>query len=193
MQAGLEITREVARLSEQVRARFGFEISVRFGVHRGVVYLDTAQDDVYGLAANLTARVSSLAPPGTVVVSGVIEPLLRRDFELEELPARTVKGIDGPVEHFRVVAEKLDRPRIAVGPLVGRHHELSELHRLWREAEAGTLTTLGAALLGESGIGKSRLATAVADLAERSGGTVLPLSGSPFHVDAGLHPIRSLA
>ena len=34
------------------------------GVHRGLVYLDTAQDDVYGLAANLAARVSGLAPAG---------------------------------------------------------------------------------------------------------------------------------
>lgn len=192
VQAGLEITREIAKLSERVRSRFGFEISVRVGVHRGVVYLDTAQDDVYGLAANLTARVSGLAPPGTVVVSGAIEPLLRRDFELEELPARIVKGIEGPVEHYLVVAEKLDRPRIALGPMVGRHHELSELQRLWRDAESGTLTTPGVALLGESGIGKSRLATEVADFAEQSGATVLTLFGSPFHTDAGLHPIRSL-
>jgi class 3 adenylate cyclase len=192
VQAGLEITREIAKLSDRVRRRFGFEINVRVGVHRGVVYLDTAQDDVYGLAANLTARVSGLAPPGTVVVSGAIEPLLRRDFELEELPARTVKGIEGPVEHYVVLAEKPDRPRIALGPLVGRRHELSELQRLWSDAESGTLTTPGVALLGESGIGKSRLATEVAKLAERSGATVLTLFGSPFHGDAGLHPIRSL-
>src|SRR6185312_14625244 len=61
---GLEITREVARLSEQAQRRFAVEINVRVGVHRGLVYLDTAQDEVYGLAANLAARVSSLAPPG---------------------------------------------------------------------------------------------------------------------------------
>jgi class 3 adenylate cyclase len=46
--AGLEITREVARLSAQAKRRFGIEITVRVGVHRGLVYLDTAQDDVYG-------------------------------------------------------------------------------------------------------------------------------------------------
>src|SRR5262249_35979479 len=62
VQAGLEITRDVARLSEQAKRRFGIEVSVRVGVHRGLVYLDTAQTDVYGLAANLAARVSSLAP-----------------------------------------------------------------------------------------------------------------------------------
>ena len=56
--AGLEITREVAKLSEQAKRRFGIEITVRVGVHRGLVYLDTAQDDVYGMAANLAARVS---------------------------------------------------------------------------------------------------------------------------------------
>ena len=64
VQAGLEITREVARLSEQARRRFGIEINVRVGVHRGLVYLDTAQDDVYGLAANLAARVSRPGPTG---------------------------------------------------------------------------------------------------------------------------------
>ena len=72
VQAGLEITREVARLSEQARRRFGVAINVRVGVHRGLVYLDTAQDDVYGLAANLAARVSGLAPPGAVVVSEAV-------------------------------------------------------------------------------------------------------------------------
>jgi hypothetical protein len=62
VQAGLEITQEVARLSEQAERRFGIEIAVRIEVHRGLAYLDTAQDDVYGLAANLAARISGLAP-----------------------------------------------------------------------------------------------------------------------------------
>ncbi|WP_216638921.1 hypothetical protein, partial [Mycobacterium asiaticum] len=64
---GLEINRAVAKLSAQVRARFGFEVRARVGVHRGVVYLDTTQADVYGLGANLAARVCSLAPPGGAV------------------------------------------------------------------------------------------------------------------------------
>ena len=45
---------------------------------------------------------------------------------------------------------------------------------------------------GEAGIGKSRLAAAAAELAEASGSVVLELVGSPFHTDAGLHPIRTL-
>ena len=57
------------------------------GCTAGSCILDTAQDDVYGLAANLAARVSSLAPPGAVVVSDAVEPLIRNDFELEARPA----------------------------------------------------------------------------------------------------------
>jgi class 3 adenylate cyclase len=90
--AGLEITREMARLSEHARRPIGIEICVRVGVHRGLVYLDTAQDDVYGLAANLAARVSGLAPPGAVVVSDAVEMLIRNDFELEARPAATVRA-----------------------------------------------------------------------------------------------------
>ena len=68
---------------------------MRVGVHRGPVYLDTAQDDVYGVAANLAARVAGLASPGTVVVSDAVAPLIRDAFELEACPPAVVKGVEG--------------------------------------------------------------------------------------------------
>src|ERR1700730_5256577 len=129
--AGLEIVQEVARLSEQARRRFGIEIRVRVGVHRGLVYLDTAQDDVYGLAANLAARVSSLAPPGAVVVSEAVEMLIRNDFELEARPPALVKGVAEPIIHYRVVAERAPAPKSGRGPLVGRHRALAQLETSW--------------------------------------------------------------
>ena len=52
------------RAQRACATRFGFDISVRVGIHRGLVYLDTAQDDVYGLGANLAARVCSIAAAG---------------------------------------------------------------------------------------------------------------------------------
>ena len=88
----------MARLSAQAKRRFGIEITVRVRVHWGLVYLDTAQDDVYGLAANLVARVSGLAQPGSVVVSGAVEPLVRKAFEVEARPAAAVKP-DLPLAH----------------------------------------------------------------------------------------------
>ena len=192
VQAGLEITRDVARLSEQAKRRFGIEISVRVGVHRGLVYLDTAQDEVYGLAANLAARVSSLAAPGAVVVSDTVEMLVRNDFELQERPATPVKGVQEPVIHYRVLAERARVRKSAQGPLVGRDRELAELEKSWVQAQAGALSTPAVVLRGEAGIGKSRLAAAAAEMVESAGSVALELVGSPFHADAGLHPIRTL-
>lgn len=192
VQAGLDITRDVARLSERVRSRFGFDIAVRVGVHRGLVYLDVTQDDVYGLGANLASRVSGLAPPGHVVVSGAIEPLVRDYFDLEARPAQHVKGVEDPVDHFLVVGERVHRMRIPLGPLVGRNREVEYLRSAWAMAVSGSLAIPGVAFVGEAGVGKSRLATVAADLAEGSGSPVLALIGSPFHTDAGLHPVRAL-
>jgi class 3 adenylate cyclase/tetratricopeptide (TPR) repeat protein len=193
--AGLEITRQVVKLSEQVQRRFGVQINVRVGVHRGLVYLDTGQDDVYGLAANLAARVSGLAAPGEVVVSDAVAPLVGDDFELAALPPAPVKGVDGLIGHHRVLGERVAAPRVGRagrGPLVGRDRELARLQKCWARAQAGTLTTPGVVFRGEAGIGKSRLASAAAELVEGSGAVVLGLIGSPFHTDTGLHPVRTL-
>ena len=192
--AGLEITREVARLSEQAQRRFGVDINVRVGVHRGLVYLDTAQDDVYGLAANLAARVSGLAPPGTVVVSDAVAPLVGEAFELQARPPAAVKGVEGLIAHHLVLGERADAARVGVGrgPLVGRDRELAWLQKSWARAQAGTLGIPGVVFRGEPGIGKSRLAAAAVELVEGSGAVVLELIGSPFHTDAGLHPVRTL-
>jgi class 3 adenylate cyclase len=191
VQAGLDITREVQALSARVRRRFGFDINVRVGIHRGIVYLDIAQDDVYGLAANLAARVCSLAESGTVAVSGSIEPLVRDRFELQAQPPKPVKGVDGPVRHYRVIAER-DMTRMPLGLLVGRQHEMAYLQQCWAQTTAGELRTPGLVLQGEAGIGKSRLAWSAVDMAERSGAVVLQLIGSPFHTDVGFRPIRRL-
>ena len=191
VQAGLDITRDVSALSAQVRRQLGFDIAVRVGIHRGVVYLDRAQDDVYGLAANLAARVCSIAEPGTVAVSDAIEPLIRDHFELHANSPQHVKGVDDPVHSYRVDTER-ETTRVAFGPLVGRNSELDYLRQSWQQAQAGELTRPGVAFVGDAGIGKSRLAWSAVDLAERSGAVVLQLNGSPFYTDVGLRPIRRL-
>ena len=190
--AGLDIARDVAVLSERIRQRFGFTIQVRVGVHRGVVYLDLEQDDVYGLAANLAARISGLAPPGGVVVSAAVERLTRKHFELRRLKPQLVKGIAGPIEHYQVLGERASTARIPIRLVVGRECELAHIENSWRQARAGTLNTVGLAFLGEAGIGKSRLAAAAVELAERSRSVVIELTGSPLHTDVGLHPVRRL-
>jgi class 3 adenylate cyclase len=106
VQAALEITREVARLSDQSQRRFGFAVDVRVGVHLGAVYLDAAQGDFSGLAANVAAGISGHSPPGSVVVSDAVEALIRNDFELEACTPAAVKGVQESVIHYLVVSER---------------------------------------------------------------------------------------
>ena len=189
--AGLDITREVSLLSDKIRQRFGFDIAVRVGVHRGVVYLDADEDDVYGLGANLAARMCSLADPDSVAVSATIAHIVRDLFELDDMRAKPVKGIEGDIEHYRVIAER-DSGEISRGPLVGRKAELAYLEEAWAQADAGSLITPGVIIRGEAGIGKSRLAGAAIEMAERSHAVILGLFGSPFHTDVGLRPVRRM-
>jgi class 3 adenylate cyclase len=191
VQAGLDITREVAILSARVRRRFGFDIDVRVGIHRGIAYLDTAEDDVYGFAANLAARMCSLAEPGTVAVSQAVEQLIRARFELKAQLPKAVKGVEQPVHYFLVVAER-DLTPTPAGPLIGREREIAYLQHAWAQASVGELHTTGVVLVGEAGIGKSRLGWSAVEMAERSHGVVLQLIGSPFYSDVGLRPVRRL-
>lgn len=189
--AGLEITRDIAQLNERARRQFGVGIAVRVGIHRGVVYLDIAEDDVYGFAANLTARLSGFADPNTVMVSDAIEQITKGSFELEKRRPRPAKGVEGVVGHYRVIAER-DNTQFPLGPLVGREGESAHLEAAWALAQRGTLDSPGIALRGEAGIGKSRLAGSAAERARQSNGVVLELIGSPFHTDVGLRPVRRL-
>ena len=191
IRAGLEICQDVAQLNERARKRFGIGLNVRVGIHRGVVYLDTEQDDVYGFAANLAARVSGLAPPGTVTVSEAVRRVVQGKFHLEALPPQHVKGVEDPVEHYRVGFER-DTTRVPLGPFVGRQHEVAYVQSSWAQAKAAELTVPGIAMHGEAGIGKSRLASFAASLAERAGAEILEVIGSAFHTDVGMYPLRRL-
>ncbi len=191
VRAAVEIVARVAEISAQARRRFGIDIDVRVGVHRGLTYLDTGEEDVYGLAANLTARVSGLAPPGAVVVSAPVEALIRKHFELESCAAAPVKGVKGLITHYRVIEQLATRSDPSYGMLVGRMPERAAIRRCW-DAVREYGSTVALAFRGEPGIGKSRLAADAADLVERCGGRVVHLYGSSNHCDVGLHPVRRL-
>ena len=132
------------------------------------------------LAANLAARVSSLAPPGAVVVSDAVESLVRNTFELEALQPAAVKGVEELIAHHRVIGERLEPAKEKNRPLVGRQNQLARVRKAWAKAQNAALTTPGMLFVGEPGIGKSRLAAEAAELVESSGGVALELAGSAF-------------
>ena len=190
--AGLDITRTVAQLSEQAERKFDVAINVRVGIHRGLVYLDTDQDDVYGFAANLAARLCGVAERGTVAVSDAVAPLVSDSFELETCPPVRVKGLDELVSHHRVLGERAETPPPWSPPLIGRDRERSWLQQSWQRARDRALTSPGVVFRGEPGIGKTRLTAEAVEIVRGSGAPVIGLFGSPVHTDTGLHPARRL-
>ncbi len=196
IRAGLDVVESVHELSDLTQQKIGESLDVRVAVHRGIVYLDNEEDDVYGLAVNVAARLESLAEPGTVVVSEAVRRLADATFVLEAQPPRPVKGVSEPLQPYKVggirpgARKAQDRAR---SPLVGRTEELARIERAWRQVQERSVERPIAVLLrGEAGIGKSRIAGAVVDMVRRDGATVVELSGSPFHVDTGFHPVRML-
>lgn len=192
--AGLDLVDEVAALHRLVLQEHGASVEVRTAVHKGVVFLDRSNGDLYGFAVNVAARLESLADPGTLIVSEEVRRLLLDRFDLLAHPPRAVKGVEGELTTYTVLGP---RPAAATvtgtAALVGRDDEYKLLRAAWEEARTGARPPRTCfAIVGESGMGKTRLAAELCAEARASGHQVVELLGSPMHQDEGLWPVRSL-
>jgi len=194
VRAGVALVRAVHDLSQSTTSAAGESLEVRVAVHHGPVYLDFDEDDIYGLAANVGARLHSLADPGQVVISDKVRHLVRDHFEIEACEPQIVRGVAEPLASFCVVGERaVPVQRSWSTPLVEREAELEQLRHAWSPVAAATADRAAGVLLrGDAGVGKSRLVAAFVDEVCAGNACVVQLHGSPFHVDAGLHPVRTL-
>ena len=118
--------------------------TLRVGIHHGPVYLDFDEEDIYGLAANVGARLETLADPGTVVVSDEVRQLVEDHFELEACEPQMVKGVAEPLVPFRVVGERAASIPDTATPLVEREDELERLRQAWAPVAVGDTTAQAA-------------------------------------------------
>jgi predicted ATPase/class 3 adenylate cyclase/ribosomal protein L40E len=155
--AGLALLEALDRLNQQPRYA---KLSARIGIDSGAVVVQDA--DVFGDAPNIAARIQAAAAPGTVVISAATQRLVAGLFIVEELGAHALKGVDRPVRLYRVVRPSGVRGRLeaaaAAGvltPFVGRADELRLLISRWERVRRGEGQVV--TIIGEAGIGKSRL------------------------------------
>src|SRR5207253_333447 len=123
-----------------------------------------ATDDavtLVGEARNVAVRLEDAAEPGQIICSEATHRLVQGQFQCNSLGRRKIKGVSQPVELFQVQGVGAARsPTDAAGsagltPLTGRDHEISLLKDRWEQAQEGMGQVV--LLIGEPGLGKSRL------------------------------------
>ena len=170
VRAGLALAATVGELKipngEALRARIA--IATGLVVVGDLVGEGAAQEQaVVGETPNLAARLQALAEPGGVVIAEATRRLLGAGFALEDLGKHELKGIGGLVRAYVVTGERTVESRFdamsgpALLPMVGRDQELALLLERWVLAKAGE--GQGVLLVGEAGIGKSRISRALLD------------------------------
>ena len=156
--AGLALVDAVAAQSRSPTAPNAPKLAVRVGIHGGPVVL-SADGELYGEAPNIAARVQTLTEPGTVLITGDVHRLVSGLFVVGDRGSQTLKGVAEAVALFQVVrASGVGRRRGGARettPLVGRQQELRTIENCWGRARAGQGQFV--MLLGEAGLGKSRL------------------------------------
>ncbi len=168
LHAALEIQRALAEYAAALRRDKGLAFQVRLGLNSGPVVVGAIGDDLrmdytaQGLTTNLAARMQQAADPGAILVAALTYRLGEGYFRFRPLGPMRVRGVSEPVEGYVLEGEGTVISRLeaslrrGVSPFRGREAELLALGECWDSA----LQRQGQAvcLVGEPGIGKSRLA-----------------------------------
>jgi class 3 adenylate cyclase/energy-coupling factor transporter ATP-binding protein EcfA2 len=134
---------------------------------------------VAGPAVNLAARLMSKADFGQIVLDPAAWEAVQQDFSAQELPPIPLKGIPEPVPRFALQAVRKGKGlNLTDYPLAGHQKELTKLTKLLDKAASGKGKAI--ALVGQAGIGKSRLAVALAEAAREREMAVLTGRCRPF-------------
>jgi class 3 adenylate cyclase/predicted ATPase len=188
VRAALAIQRGLADLNARNSPKGGSELSARIGLESGPVVVEMS-GEVFGDAPNIAARVQSAADPGSVLITANVQRQVAGLFVVEDRGAHALKGALAPVSLYRVVRASGGRRFGArtLTPLVGREEELDHLRRRWERAAKGEGQL--ALVIGEPGIGKSRLIEEFRLTLGETPHTWAEFSSSQLLQNTPLHPI----
>jgi class 3 adenylate cyclase len=162
MQAAMQPTTEAVRRSR------GLELRLRVGLNSGEVVVRAIGNDLHmdysavGETTHLAARMEQMATPGSIRLSTSTLALVEGLVRVTPLGLVPVRGLPEPVEVFELVGASALRRRLQAAAMrgltrfVGRQHELDALRQALAQAKTGHGQVV--ALVGEAGVGKSRLA-----------------------------------
>jgi class 3 adenylate cyclase/tetratricopeptide (TPR) repeat protein len=200
VRAGLAIVNGLQATNQTLAARYSVRLQARIGIHTGLVVVGDVgagsardQNAIVGETPNIAARLQGEAQPDTVVISAATRRLVEGLFAFEDVGQRALKGVSALIRIFRVAgpAESIDRfdTRVQRGltPLVGRAAELDMLRQRWDQARDGEMRCV--LLVGEPGIGKSRVVRAFRDALAQEPHQAITWYCSSYHRNSAFSPI----
>jgi class 3 adenylate cyclase/predicted ATPase len=187
--AALAIQRALAELNRKNAGTGKPELAARIGLETGPAVVDAA-GEIYGDVANIAARVQALAEPGAVLITARVQRQVAGLFVAEERGTHTLKGVPEPTALFRLVRASGGGRRSGqrqLTPLVGRDDEMTMLLRRWERARQGDGQLV--IIVGEPGLGKSRLIEEFHGRLSDTPHTWVEWSCSQLLQNTPLHPI----
>ena len=149
-----------------------------------------ATGEVFGDAPNIAARVQGAAEPGSILITATVQRQTAGLFVADERGQHEIKGVSTPMTLYRVVRASGGGRRggvRALTPLVGREEELDLLTRRWERVHKGEGQL--ALIVGEPGLGKSRLMDEFHGRLGETPHTWVEWSSSQLLQNTPLHPI----
>ena len=165
--AALAMQAAMQRYAEEVRRTQGLAVQMRVGLNAGEVVVRAIGNDLHmdysavGQTTHLAARMEQLATPGSILLTATTLRLVEGLVRVNALGPVPVKGLAEPVEVFELVGGTTVRRRLqaavarGLSRFVGRDQELESLQQALQQAGAGHGQMV--AVVGEAGVGKSRL------------------------------------
>jgi class 3 adenylate cyclase/predicted ATPase len=189
VRAALAIQRSLTELNRKNEATGKPALAARIAIDSGPVVID-ATGEIFGEVPNIAARAQALAEPGSVVVTGRVQRQVAGLFVAEERGSHQLKGVPESVTLFRIVRASGGGRRAGqrhLTPLVGRDEEIAMLLRRWERARQGDGQLV--LIVGEPGLGKSRLIEEFRARLRETPHTWVEWSCSQLLQNTPLHPI----
>ena len=165
--AALRMQDAIGRYAEELRQRQGLDVQIRVGLNSGAVVVRSIGNDLHmdytavGQTTHLAARMEQLARPGTTLLTGETLRLVEGSVEVNPLGPVPVKGLPEPIEVYELTGAGPRRSRFQAAAargltrFVGREGELDQLRQALGRASSSHGQVV--AIVGEPGVGKSRL------------------------------------
>jgi class 3 adenylate cyclase/tetratricopeptide (TPR) repeat protein len=188
--------------ADNVQRTHGWILQSCIGLHAGEVVIRARRHDglressLLGPTTALAERLQQWAPPGTIVLSATTARLVAGATRVTAVGHVTLAGLAEPVEVYEL-HEASGRPgRLhtararGLTPLVGRQEELAALHRVLPQVAAGHGQLV--AVVGEAGVGKSRLVDELLQVASTQGWRVLDSAAASYGQAIPYFPVLTL-